>query len=107
MESDLPNHFPGQLKSESIRLSGCMLSVPSWTSYFVLALFHKRKAPNPPSFFPASPGRGAVPLHASARRPLIYSSIKPAHNKFHSLPTGIRWFSRLLLRKSFVPVLSY
>lgn len=92
MESDLPNHFPGQLKSESIRISGCMLSVPSWTSYFVLALFHKWKASNPPSFFRRHPAEvqsrstllSGVPLSTAASNLLTINSIafQPAFGGF-------------------------
>ena len=61
-------------RRESIKLSRCMLYVPSWASHFALALLHKRKASSPPSFFfrrPPAEGRSRSPLlsgWASSRR---------------------------------------
>ena len=69
MESDLPNHFPGQLKSESIRLSGCMPDVPSWAAPLSLALLRTRVTSSPP-FLRLSP----APFHAGVLLAVIMST---------------------------------
>ena len=52
------------LRRESIRLSRCMLYVPSWAVSFALALLRKRAAFSPPPLLP-----GGIPHHISDRRP--------------------------------------
>ena len=66
--------FQYNLRRESIRLSRCMLYVPSWAVSFALGLLHKRVTPSPRSFFSRgirSPSQAGVPPSA----PLVPRSL--------------------------------
>ncbi len=94
--------FQYNLRRESIRLSRCMLYVPSWAVSFALGLLHKRVTPSPRCFF----SEASVPHLRQASPHPLPSSLAPYISFLSTIPAQIltiSWLASIPQRYPWIP----